>query len=385
MEARHRPRIPALAADRAGRGVTLSDTGVVDVEERYVSRFTDLMRDVKEAGLLERRHAYYWVQIGAHVVAFLGIWVAFFWLGNSWFQLILAGVLGVVVTQFGFLGHDAAHRQVFSSPAWNSWTARILAGGFAGLSFAWWRAKHNAHHRGPNLEGYDPDIGPGAVAFTPAIVADRTTGFAGWFVRRQGWLFFPLLTLEGVNLHAESIRAAMDSSSQQRWRRTELALVVTRLTAYVVILLTFLPLGKAAAFLAVQLATFGFCLGASFAPAHKGMPLIPATMKLDFLRRQVLVSRNIRGNPLVDWAMGGLNYQIEHHLFPSMPRCNLKKAQPIVKAHCEREGVSYQEVGLFRSYGIVVDYLNNVGLRARDPFDCPLSAQLRDGIGAGER
>jgi hypothetical protein len=68
-----------------------------------------------------------------------------------------------------------------------------------------------------------------------------------------------------------------------------------------------------------------------------------------------------------------------------MPRCNLKKAQPIVKAHCEREGVSYQEVGLFRSYGIVVDYLNNVGLRARDPFDCPLSAQLRDGIGAGER
>jgi fatty acid desaturase len=385
MEARHRPRIPALAADRAGRGVTLSDTGVVDVEERYVSRFTDLMRDVKIAGLLERRHGYYWLQIGAHVLAFLGIWVAFFWLGNSWFQLILAGVLGVVVTQFGFLGHDAAHRQVFSSPAWNSWTARILAGGFAGLSFAWWRAKHNAHHRGPNLEGYDPDIGPGAVAFTPAIVADRTTGFAGWFVRRQGWLFFPLLTLEGVNLHAESIRAAMDSSSQQRWRRTELALVVTRLTAYVVILLTFLPLGKAAAFLAVQLATFGFCLGASFAPAHKGMPLIPATMKLDFLRRQVLVSRNIRGNPLVDWAMGGLNYQIEHHLFPSMPRCNLKKAQPIVKAHCEREGVSYQEVGLFRSYGIVVDYLNNVGLRARDPFDCPLSAQLRDGIGAGER
>lgn len=345
--------------------------------EQYVSHFTELVHDVKQAGLLERAHVYYWLQIGAHVGAFLAIWAGFFWLGNSWFQLILAAALGVIVTQFGFLGHDAAHRQMFTSAAWNSWTARILAGAFAGLSFAWWRAKHNMHHKGPNLEGYDPDIGPGAIAFTPGIVAQRQDGFAGWFVKRQGWLFFPLLTLEGLNLHAESIRAARDTESGQPWRRVELFLVVTRLSAYVAILLTFLPLGKAVAFFAIQMAVFGFCLGASFAPAHKGMPIIPEGMKLDFLRRQVMVSRNVRGNPVVDWAMGGLNYQIEHHLFPNMPRCNLKKAQPLVRAHCEREGIDYMEVGLFHSYAIVVDYLNNVGLRARDPFDCPLSAQLR--------
>ncbi|QGG42872.1 fatty acid desaturase family protein [Aeromicrobium yanjiei] len=345
--------------------------------ERYVSRYAELMKAVRDEGLLERRRLYYWWQIGAHVAAFFAIWVAFFALGNSWFQLVLAAALGVIVTQFGFLGHDAAHRQMFTSAKWNSWTARILAGGFAGLSFAWWRAKHNMHHKGPNLEGYDPDIGPGAIAFTPGIVAQRTEGFAGWFVKRQGWLFFPLLTLEGLNLHAESIRAARDKTSKQPWRRVELFLVVTRLTAYVAILLTFLPLGKALAFFAVQMAVFGFCLGASFAPAHKGMPIIPPGMKLDFLRRQVMVSRNVRGNPVVDWAMGGLNYQIEHHLFPNMPRCNLRKAQPLVRAHCEAQGVDYLEVGLFQSYGIVIDYLNNVGIRARDPFDCPLAAQLR--------
>ena len=344
----------------------------------YVSRFTDLLAEVRDAGLLERRRGYYAVQIGGHVAAFVGIWVGFFLLGNSWFQLVLAAALGVVVTQFGFLGHDAAHRQVFASAAWNAWTARILAGAFAGLSFAWWRTKHNMHHRGPNLEDYDPDIGPGAVAFTPGIAASRSTGFAGWFVKRQGWLFFPLLTLEGLNLHAESIRAARRSTSTQPWRRTELALVVTRLTAYVVVLLAFLPLGKALAFFALQMAVFGFCLGASFAPAHKGMPIIPPGMKLDFLRRQVMVSRNVRGNSVVDWAMGGLNYQIEHHLFPNMPRCNLRRAQPLVRAHCERVGVDYLEVSLWTSYAIVVDYLNNVGLRARDPFDCPLAAQLRD-------
>ena len=348
-----------------------------DASDRYTNVYTDLMQEVREAGLLRRRHLYYWLQIGAHVVAFFGIWAGFFVLGNSWFQLVLAAALGVVVTQFGFLGHDASHRQMFASTTWNSWMARILAGAFAGLSFAWWRAKHNLHHLAPNAEGVDPDIGAGAIAFTPGIVAERQHGFAGWFVRRQGWLFFPLLTLEGLNLHYASVRAATGKTSAQPWRRLELTLVLARLTSYVGILLIFLPLGKALAFFAIQMAVFGFCLGASFAPAHKGMPLIPPTMKLDFLRRQVMVSRNVRGNPVTDWAMGGLNYQIEHHLFPNMPRCNLRKARPLVRAACEREGIDYLEVGLFRSYAIVVDYLNNVGLRARDPFDCPLAAQLR--------
>ena len=116
----------------------------------------------------------------------------------------------------------------------------------------------------------------------------------------------------------------------------------------------FLPLGKAVAFFAIQMAVFGFCLGASFAPRTRACRSSRPTMKLDFLRRQVMVSRNVRGNPVVDFFMGGLNYQIEHHLFPSMPRCNLKKARPLVRAHCEREGIGYMEVGLFHSYAIVV-------------------------------
>lgn len=345
------------------------------IEERYVSGYTDLASTIRKSGLLDRRRGYYWVQISAMVLAFAGIWVGFFVLGDSWFQLLLAVALGVVVTQFGFLGHDAAHQQMFRSPAWNIWMSRILASAFAGLSYSWWRTKHNKHHQSPNREGSDPDIAPGAIAFTPA--AAERSGFAGWFVQRQGWLFFPLLTLEGVNLHVQSVKAGLDRHTAAPWRRLELTIVVTRLVGYIAVLLIFLPWGMALAFLAVQMAVFGVCLGAAFAPAHKGMPIVPATMKLDFLRRQVMVSRNVRGNPVTDFFMGGLNYQIEHHLFPSMPRCNLKRAQPIVRAHCEAAGVGYLEVGLFHSYAIIVDYLNHVGLRARDPFDCPLAGQLR--------
>jgi fatty acid desaturase len=344
--------------------------------ERFVSLYTDLAAEVRGAGLLGRRRLYYWTQMVLAVSAFAAIWVGFALVGDSWFQLLLAGALGIVVTQFGFLGHDASHRQMFTSTAWNTWAARILAGVFAGLSFGWWRTKHNLHHKGPNRAGLDPDIAAGAISFTPDVVEART-GFSGWLVKRQGWFFFPLLTLEGINLHVASLRSTLDPTADQPWRRLELALIVTRLGAYVAVLLVFLPFGMAAAFLAIQMSIFGFCLGAAFAPAHKGMPIVPATMKLDFLRRQVMVSRNVRGNLLVDFFMGGLNYQIEHHLFPNMPRCNLKLARPLVRAHCEREGIAYVEVGLLHSYALVVDYLNNVGLRARDPFDCPLSAQLR--------
>jgi fatty acid desaturase len=144
-----------------------------------------------------------------------------------------------------------------------------------------------------------------------------------------------------------------------------------------VALFVLLPPGKAAAFFGVQMAVFGLCLGGSFAPSHKGMPIVPPTAKIDFLQRQVLTARNVRGSVLVDFLMGGLDYQIEHHLFPSMPRPNLRHARPIVQAYCAEHGVPYSEVGLFESYGIVMDYLNNVGLRARGPFECPMAAQLR--------
>ncbi|WP_460812363.1 fatty acid desaturase family protein [Nocardioides salsibiostraticola] len=341
------------------------------------SSYTELAQAVRASGLLKRRYWFYWTQIGSAIVAFVALLTAVVVIGDSWWQLVLAVALGLVVTQFGFLGHDAAHRQIFVSSTWNDWTSRILSGLFAGLSFGWWKGKHNRHHASPNREGRDPDIAPGALAFTRGLAETRDVGWQGWFQRHQGWLFFPLLTLEGFNLHVAGIRVLL-GPGPVRHRFVELALVSFRLGAYLALLAIVLPPGKAVAFVVVQTATFGVCLGASFAPNHKGMPIVPRDLKIDFLQRQVLMSRNVRGSLLVDAAMGGLNYQIEHHLFPSMPRPNLKHVQPIVRAHCAAYGVPYTELGLFASYAVVVDYLNHVGLQARGPFECPLASQLRD-------
>jgi fatty acid desaturase len=301
--------------------------------------------------------------------------VVFALLGDSWFQLGVAVVLAVVVAQFGFLGHDAAHRQIFASARWNEWSARLMSGVFAGLSYGWWLHKHNRHHGAPNQEGKDPDIAPGVLAFTPAVARGRT-GFAGWFARRQGFFFFPLLLLEGVNLHAAGLRA-LAARRDLKHRRLEASLVVGRLAAYVAVLFLALSPLRALAFLGVQLGLFGVLLGGAFAPNHKGMPVVPKDARVDFLRRQVLMSRNITGGRLTDFMMGGLNYQVEHHLFPSMPRPNLRRVQPLVRAFCATKGVPYTQTSLVTSYGIVVRYLNEVGLASRDPFACPLVQQFR--------
>jgi fatty acid desaturase len=116
----------------------------------------------------------------------------------------------------------------------------------------------------------------------------------------------------------------------------------------------------------VHQAVFGVYMGCSFAPNHKGMPVIAPGENLDFLRRQVLTSRNVRGGWWVDLLLGGLNYQIEHHLFPNMPRPNLRKAQRLVFEYCQEHHISYTQTSLVGSYRAALGYLHALGAPLRE-------------------
>jgi fatty acid desaturase len=89
------------------------------------------------------------------------------------------------------------------------------------------------------------------------------------------------------------------------------------------------------------------------------------------------MSRNISGGRITSWLMGGLDLQIEHHLFPSMPRPNLRRAQSLVRDHCAQHGVTYTQTSLWQAYRTITVYLNAVGGRYRDPFRCPLVTLYR--------
>lgn len=362
----------AAAASDPARGRTS------DRPRPAASSFTALTQRVHELGMMRRRYGYYWTKLIGSVVVLAGWAAGFVLIGDSWWQLASAVVLGVILTQVAFLGHDAAHRQIFISGRWNDWVSLVVATLLVGISYGWWRNKHTRHHANPNKIGADPDIEADAVAFTPARATRHRSRLMRWVVAHQGWYFLPLLLLEGASLHWDGIRRVLSRGRVER-RWVEITFLMLRFGGLALLAFWVLPPSKAVTFLAVQLAVFGFYLGFSFAPNHIGMPLVSPRLKLDFLSRQVLMSRNITGGPVTAILLGGLNYQVEHHLFPSMARPHLRKIQPLVAAYCADHGIPYTQTSLWSAYRNVIGYLNTVGLQHTDPFLCPLVAARRAG------
>ncbi|HEY2576083.1 MAG TPA: acyl-CoA desaturase [Streptosporangiaceae bacterium] len=326
------------------------------------SEYAVLSRQVRQAGLLEQHPRYYLWRIAATTAALAAGWAVFVLVGDSWWQLVVAAFLAAVFTQIGFLGHDAGHRQIFRNRRAN-YVAGILHGNLGiGLSYGWWVRKHNRHHAHPNTENADPDIEASALVFT-AGQARVSRGVKRLVYRYQAYLFFPLLLMEGFHLHVASIRALIGRPCKHRvW---EAALLAVHVIGYLTVLFVVLSPVKAVVFILVQQGLFGLYLGCSFAPNHKGMAMLPADDQTDFLRRQVLTSRNVHGGLLTDFALGGLNYQIEHHLFPSMPRPNLRKAQTLVAAFCQQHGVPYCHSSLLGSYVQALRHLDATGRMTR--------------------
>jgi len=326
------------------------------------SDYTQLSRQIKQAGLLDRRHGYYAAKIVLNLGLLAAGGVAFVALEDSWWQLVTAAYLAVVFTQIAFVGHDAGHRQIFRSRRANNLIGLVHANLLVGISFGWWVAKHDRHHSNPNHEDLDPDIDIPALAFTAGQARDKR-GLARMVARYQAYLFFPLLLLEAAQLHVASAKAIVRDTG--RATVVEALLLLLHFVGYVTALLLVLSPLQAAVFVLVQQGLFGLYLGCSFAPNHKGMPTLTDAEELDFLRTQVLTSRNVRGGRLVDFLLGGLNYQIEHHLFPNMPRPNLRHAQPLVRAFCQEHGLPYSEATMLGSYAEALRHLHSVGAPLR--------------------
>lgn len=343
--------------------------------QQFAKSYCRLSAQVHDAGLARRRYLYYATQIIGWILALAALLVAVGLLGNSWWQLIPAVLIGLVMAQLGFLSHEAAHRTIFATRAFNEWTSRCISGLLMGLSYNRWMAKHNSHHASPNKEGADPDVDSTVLVLTPDARA-RRKGIAARISRMQGWFFIPLLCLEGLNLHVASVRMLL-STPELKHRIIELLMIAVRHSAYAVFLWTVMSPGKAVAFLGVQIGVFGILLGGAFALNHIGRPTVPADVHLDFLRRQVVMSRNITDGPCVRFLMGGLQYQIEHHLFPVVPRANLPQVQEIVRKRCAEMDIDYTEQSLREAFVHVVSYLNQVGSKGLDPYACPMVRRYR--------
>jgi fatty acid desaturase len=237
----------------------------------------------------------------------------------------------MLCTQLGFIGHDAGHNQVFGARRRNRLLGLMVGNVLTGLSFGWWVPEHNAHHAHPNETGRDPDIGEGVALASPAPGNGRGP-LASWLARWQARLFFPLMLLRSGGMHVLGIKRLL--RRRDRAPAVEGSLIMLHAALYLTVVLWVLSPLKALASVAVQQAVFSLYLGISFAPDHKGMPVIESATPAGFARRQVVTARNIRGGRLATFMLGGLDYQIEHHLFLSMLRPSLRRVQGLVRDFC---------------------------------------------------
>ena len=315
-----------------------------------------------EKGLLDRQYLYYAVNVPLNLAALAAGIAVIVLFDQVWVQLLNAVFLGVVFGHFGFIGHDSGHRQIFRS-ALNNDLVMLLCGFVTGMTPSWWMDKHGAHHRNPNQLELDSDIEVSVFAFTEEQ-ALKSRGLLRPFVKYQAFFFYPMLLLTSLSLLSGGLGYLL-RREQVRYPIAETVAVVAGIGLYLAVVFFFLPAWQAALFIVVNRALAGFYMGSVFAPNHKGMPVLEPGAKLDYLRQQALTSRDVIPNPVIDFAYGGLNYQIEHHLFPNMPRNRLKDAREVVRTFCQERGISYHETGFWQSQREILGYMHEVSAPLR--------------------
>ena len=318
--------------------------------------FAELKRLVKQRGLLEKQPTYYAYKIILNL-GLLAMSLTFMVVvGNLWLQLLNAAFLAFVFAQISFIGHDAGHQQIFRSTRRND-IAGLIINLLLGLSRTWWVEKHNKHHSNPNQPGLDPDTFIPVMAFSEQQARTRQ-GFWRFMVKYQAYFYFPLLSLQSLGVRLASLQYLMHNRAKYRF--TEPLLMAVHLVLYLGLAFYLMSIWQAVLFVLVHQLLFGLYSGSVFAPNHKGMPMLAKDSQMDFLHRQVITARNLKSHPFTDFWYGGLNYQIEHHLFPGMARNKLKEAQKIVEAFCQSHSISYYETGMLKSQREILQHLHRV-------------------------
>lgn len=322
-----------------------------------------MKRKVKQAGLLDKQPAYY-VYKCLEPLVLLSVGIAVLLLVESfWLQIANAVFLALAFVLLGLIMHDAGHRQIFVGARRNDLVGLVYANLLLGASISSWRVRHNEHHAHTNELGVDPTLEIPLWAWLEEQ-AEQQTGILQLVMKYQAYTFFPVLSLSAFFQGFAAMRTIFFEEDVPD-RLLQGAFLLLHYALYFGLLFYALAWWQALIFFFVHFLVMGLHLGLIFAPNHKGMPIVDSDHQMDFLYVQAYTTRNVKPHPVVDYLYGGLNYQIEHHLFPAMARNKLGEARVIVKAVCEDLDIPYHETGAIQSYGEILRYMHGVAAPLR--------------------
>jgi fatty acid desaturase len=341
-----------------------------------VNHYAELKRIIRANGLLAMQPLYYLRKIVVTILMIVAGVAVLFWTDNLWLVFLDAVYLSFVLTQAGFIGHDAGHKQISKSPLKNH-VVGLITNLLLGASYLWWVDTHNKHHSKPNQVSFDPAIDYSVFAFSNEAALEKK-GIFRILIAYQTFFFFPFMFLYPLAMRIDSLRFLI--RSKQKYRLLDALLIVLHFVLYFWLVFGALEIPTGLLFILVQQSVFGLYLALVFAPNHIGMVILDERNDLDFLSRQVITARNVRGGWITDFIFGGLNLQIEHHLFPKMARNKLRAAKKIVEDFCREKSIYYHETGLLQSYVEIFKDLHRVSATLRQKPELPVSFEISEDL-----
>jgi len=308
---------------------------------------------------------------------------------NGLFHIAAGLLMGLFFQQCGWLAHDFLHHQVYKKRRHGDYSGLFWGGVAQGFSAQWWKNKHNGHHAVPNLlnssetsQDGDPDIDTmPLLAWSVEQAQSSNSTVVKFMIRNQKYFYFPILLVARLSWLNESFKyayglgAASENAKLERdqkglqypfLEKATLLVHYVWVAAFVSGFGRFAPLYSFGLFMLIT-CSCGLFLAIVFGLGHSGMEVYNAETRPDFWKLQVTTSRNLIGGHgipqwFVDWFCGGLQYQVDHHLFPMIPRHNLAKTHGLVKSFCKEWKVNYHEADLVDGTREVLQCLDSVAM-----------------------
>jgi fatty acid desaturase len=311
-----------------------------------------LRAELRAEGLFEPREARCWLKLLFLFSSVAACLVAIAYV--PWWGMVPLIVLAAVFsTAAAMVGHEASHRAFSRSPTRNTIVQHLTYPLFSGLSALYWREKHDRlHHGHPNVHDRDPDIKP-----WPFVSCredhEQCRPWRRWLHRNfQGWAFWPATPLMALGMRRMSIQYLIAyrkiNGADREWLLDVACLAAHYFLWMGLPTLLWGPLIGIGVYTAVW-AAVGVMLVMIFAPAHIGLPLV-AQPGHDWVH-QLETTRDLQLPRIISFFFIGLDYQVEHHLFPKIPHPNLPRAAEITARWCAERGMPYKSVPYLYALG----------------------------------
>ncbi len=327
--------------------------------EEYTADILKMRREMQAARLFESSKAYYLAKFLSTTAISIAA-VALLLMGRDSTPVVICAAVALALfwQQCGWLAHDFLHHQVFKNRGWNNIAGLVVGNLYQGFSVNWWKNKHNHHHAVPNVteapSGGDPDIATMPILFwsEKLIEGEDLDQFPKWMLRNQAVMYWPILCMARISWLIQSVQYQFAQRNPHVTSTTmyvaELFFIAVHHILYLILVAQIPSWSRAILFTAISESLGGLFIGVVFTVGHNAMEVFTEKelRATDFVRLQVRTTRDVDPHWFTDWFCGGLNYQVEHHIWPTVPRHHLPKAAAILKAFCKKHSIQYTSASL---------------------------------------